>query len=61
MNRVRVTLSTAGYLQPNDALKYTTDPGGAPVPRVGAASALALEPVVLYSHVMLLERVGCVP
>ena len=61
VNRVRVTLSTAGYLQPNDALKYTTDPGGAPVPRVGAASALALEPVVLYSHVMLLERVGCVP
>lgn len=65
VNRVRVTLSTAGYLQPNDALKYTasatTNPGGAPVPRVGAASALALEPVVLYSHVMLLERVGCVP
>ena len=61
VNRVRVTLSTAGYLQPNDALKYTTEPGGAPVPRVGAASALALEPVVLYSHVMLLERVGCVP
>jgi hypothetical protein len=67
VNRVKVTLSTAGYLQPNDALKYTARPTSqngvpsAPVPQVGAASALAFEPVVLYSHVMLLERVGCVP
>lgn len=67
VNRVKVTLSTAGYLQPNDALKYTARPTSqngvpsAPVPQVGAASALAFEPVVLYSHVMFLERVGCVP
>ena len=65
VNRVKATLSTAGYLQPNDALKYTAsnaaNPNGAPVPRVGAASQVAFEPVVLYSHVLYLERVGCVP
>ena len=65
VNRAKVTLSTAGYLQPNDALKYTAsnaaNPNGAPVPRVGAASQVAFEPVVLYSHVLYLERVGCVP
>ena len=67
VNRVKVTLSTAGYVQPNDALKLTAqaapraNANAAPVPQVGAASSLAFEPVVLYSHVMTLTRVGCVP
>ena len=67
VNRVKVTLSTAGYVQPNDALKLTAqaapraNANAAPVPQVGAASSLAFEPVVLYSHIMTLTRVGCVP
>ena len=48
--RVRATLSTAGYVQPNEALRYTSDgvPGAAP--QLGGLLAAATEPVVLYSH-----------
>lgn len=65
VNRVSVKLVTAAYLQPNDALRLTAsttaNPRGAPVPQVLDAGSLAFEPVVLYTHVALLERVGCVP
>jgi hypothetical protein len=58
--RVRVTLSTAGYIQANDALRLTAAPqvgGGAPVPQMGFAGTAAFEPAVLYSHSITLERV----
>jgi len=65
VNRVAVKMITAAYLQPNDALRLTAsataNPRGAPVPQVLDAGSLAFEPVVLYTHVALLERVGCVP
>jgi len=63
VNRVDVTLSTAGYLQPNEAMKFTASPrgNGAPIPQIGAASALTFEPVVLYSHVFTYTRVDGVP
>ena len=57
--RVRVTLSTAGYVQPTDALRLTAAPqisGGAPVPQMGFAGTAAFEPAVLYSHSIMLER-----
>lgn len=57
--RVRATLSTAGYVQPSDALRLTAAPqagGGAPVPQMGFAGTAAFEPAVLYSHTVTLER-----
>ena len=53
---VHATLSTAGYVQPNEALRYTADgvPGSAP--QLGGLLAAATEPVVLYSHVLELKR-----
>jgi len=58
-DRVRVSLSTAGYVQPSDALRLTAAPGvggGAPVPQMGFAGTAAFEPAVLYSHAIILER-----
>jgi len=57
--RVKVSLSTAGYVQPSDALRLTAAPGpggGAPVPQMGFAGSAAFEPAVLYSHAITLER-----
>jgi hypothetical protein len=57
--RVRVSLSTAGYIQPSDAMRLTAAPqagGGAPVPQMGFAGTAAFEPAVLYSHAITLER-----
>ena len=60
VNEVKVTLSTAGYVQANDALRFTAAPnaaGGAPMPSLGGAAGAAFEPAVLYSHTMTLRRV----
>lgn len=61
VNRVKVSLSTAGYAQPSDALTLSAapsrSPGQAPVPQLGAAGVSAFEPAVLYSHTITLERV----
>jgi hypothetical protein len=59
--RVKCSLSTVGYVQPGDAMKFTASPGGpsggAPVPQIGFGAATAsLEPAVLYSHSIALER-----
>ncbi len=56
---VRATLSTAGYVQPNEALRYTADAagGGPPQPQLGGLLAAATEPVVLYSHTVDMRRV----
>ena len=59
VSEARVTLSTAGYVQANDALRFTAAPsatGGAPMPSLGGAAGAAFEPAVLYSHVMTLRR-----
>ncbi len=55
---VRATLSTAGYVQPNEALRYTADAagGGPPQPQLGGLLAAATEPVVLYSHTVDMRR-----
>ncbi|MDA9080667.1 hypothetical protein N9M16_04500 [Candidatus Dependentiae bacterium] len=60
VNEVKVTLSTAGYVQANDAFRFTAAPnaaGGAPMPSLGGAAGAAFEPAVLYSHTMTLRRV----
>ena len=56
---VRATLSTAGYVQPNEALRYTADAagGGPPQPQLGGLLAAATEPVVLFSHTVDMRRV----
>jgi hypothetical protein len=53
---IRATLSTAGYVQPNEALKYTTDgvPGAAP--QLDGLLAATTEPVVLFSHTVDMRR-----
>lgn len=59
VNRVKVSLSTAGYAQPSDALRLSASPqtgGGAPIPQMGAAGISAFEPAVLYSHTIELVR-----
>ena len=63
VNKVRVKLVTAAYVQGQGALRLTasSNPRGAPVPKLGDAAGLAFEPVIVYTHVSLLERVGCVP
>ncbi|OUS48918.1 hypothetical protein BE221DRAFT_67219 [Ostreococcus tauri] len=63
VNKVHVKLVTAAYVQGQDALRLTasSNPRGAPVPKLGDAAGLAFEPVIVYTHVSLLERVGCVP
>jgi hypothetical protein len=56
---VRATLSTAGYVQPNEALRYTAEagaPGAAPQPQLGGLLAATTEPVVLFSHTVDLRR-----
>ena len=57
---VRATLSTAGYVQPNEALRYTAPEavrgGGAPQPQLSGLLSAATEPVVLYSHVVAMRR-----
>ena len=53
---VRCTLSTAGYIQPNEALAGTAAPGAPP--QLGSLLAVSTEPVVLYSHVISLARDG---
>ena len=57
---VRATLSTAGYVQPNEALKYTAPEavrgGGAPQPQLSGLLSAATEPVVLYSHTVAMRR-----
>jgi len=60
VNEVKVTLSTAGYVQANDAFRFTAAPnaqGGAPMPSLGGAAGAAFDPAVLYSHTMTLRRV----
>lgn len=47
---------TAGYAQPNEALKYTTAVPGAP-PRLGGLLDATTQPLVLYSHSVALTRV----
>jgi hypothetical protein len=59
VERVKVSLSTAGYAQPSDALRLSAAApvgGAAPVPQLGAAGNAAFEPAVLYSHTITLER-----
>lgn len=59
VERVKVSLSTAGYAQPSDALRLSAAApvgGTAPVPQLGAAGNAAFEPAVLYSHTITLER-----
>lgn len=53
------------YLQPNDSLiKYTSGPGGgagpssAPMPQLGNLLSISTEPVVFYSHTVMLKRAG---
>ena len=57
---VRATLSTAGYVQPNEALKYTAAEavrgGGAPQPQLSGLLSAATDPVVLYSHTVAMRR-----
>ena len=61
INKVKVSLSTAGYAQPSDALRLSANApvnGNAPVPTLGAKSLnAAFEPAVLYSHTIVLERI----
>ena len=61
VEQVRVSLSTAGYAQPSDALRLSAAApvgGAAPVPQLGAAGNASFEPAVLYSHTITLERVS---
>jgi len=57
---VRATLSTAGFVQPNEALRYTapeaTRGGGAPQPQLSGLLGVATEPVVLFSHSIAMTR-----
>lgn len=59
---IRARLSTAAYVQPNDALRYTGSSGGgpgaggAPIPNLGNLLSISTEPVVLYSHTIMLRR-----
>ncbi|EEH58455.1 uncharacterized protein MICPUCDRAFT_56248 [Micromonas pusilla CCMP1545] len=60
IRRVRCALSTAGYIQPSDAMRLTAMPnlgGGAPVPSMGNMGNASFEPAVLYSHTIVMERV----
>ena len=62
---VRATLSTAGYVQPNEALRYTAPEavrgGGAPQPQLSGLLSAATEPVVLFSHTLAMLRAGTTP
>jgi hypothetical protein len=62
---VRATLSTAGYVQPNEALRYTAPEavrgGGAPQPQLSGLLSAATEPVVLFSHTVAMRRAGAAP
>jgi hypothetical protein len=64
-NSVRATLSTAGYVQPNEALRYTAPEavrgGGAPQPQLSGLLSAATEPVVLFSHTLAMRRAGTTP
>ncbi len=53
---VEASISTAGYVQPNEALRYTTDGSGG-APQLGGLLTAATEPVVLYSHTVSMRRV----
>lgn len=61
-NSVRATLSTAGYVQPNEAMRYTAPEavrgGGAPQPQLSGLLSAATEPVVLFSHTLAMRRAG---
>lgn len=59
VRRVRCALSTAGYIQPSDAMRLTATPqpgGGAPMPSLGTMGTASFEPAVLYSHTILMEK-----
>lgn len=60
---IRARISTAAFVQPNDALKYTNAPGSgpggpsaAPVPQLGGLLSVSTEPAVLYSHTVMLRK-----
>jgi len=52
---VDVSLLTAGYIQPNEALQYSSEPGQPPM--MNRILELSTKPVVLYRHSMRLTRV----
>ena len=52
---IEAAICTAGYVQPNEALKYTADAPGA-TPQLGGLLTAATEPVVLYSHRVAMRR-----
>jgi len=52
---IQASINTAGYIQPNEALKYTSDSPGA-APQLGGLLTAATEPVVLYSHTVQMRR-----
>lgn len=54
-DHVLATLVTAGYVQPNEALAYTSQGPGA-TPQLGQLLSAATEPVVLYSHTVDMRR-----
>ena len=62
VNRVRCALSTAGYIQPSDAMRLTATQnkgGGAPLPpSMKSMGTASFEPAVLYSHTILMDRLA---
>ena len=63
-NFVKAQLFTVAYLQSDDAMRATArvnQAGTAPIPSLFDAGTAAYAPAVVYSHDVLMERVGCVP
>lgn len=63
-NFVKARLFTVAYLQSDDAMRATArvnQAGTAPIPSLFDAGTAAYAPAVVYSHDVLMERVGCVP
>ena len=51
---IQAAICTAGYVQPNEALQYTAEPGASP--QLGGLLTTSTEPVVLYSHTVTMRR-----
>jgi hypothetical protein len=51
---IQAAICTAGYVQPNEALQYTSQPGASP--QLGGLLTASTEPVVLYSHTVTMRR-----
>ena len=51
---IQAAICTAGYVQPNEALQYTAEPGASP--QLGGLLTASTEPVVLYSHTVTMRR-----